>query len=121
MVLEHYKFPHYFIRRTKKAYISLATDKMLSIAKEADINHGYNTIKLAVRRRGLGMHMNFCRKNFATYLRVNGIEQEFVDLLQGRMPRSVFVRHYFRPDFDKATDRVEKCIGELEQQIVCKQ
>ena len=93
MVLEHYKFPEYFIRRTKKAYFSVVTDKMLSIAKEADINHGYNAIKLAVKRRKLDMHMNFCRKIFATHLRMNGIEQEFIDLLQGRMPRTVFARH----------------------------
>jgi hypothetical protein len=54
---------------------------MLSIANDADINHGYNAIKLAVRQRKLGMHMNFCRKIFATHLSLNGIEQEFIDLL----------------------------------------
>ena len=43
--------------------------------------------------------MSYCRKIFATHLRTNGIEQETIDFLQGRVPRSVFARHYFRPDF----------------------
>jgi intergrase/recombinase len=46
------------------------------------------------------MNMAFCRKIFATHLKNSGIEQEIIDLLQGRLPRSVFARHYFRPDFN---------------------
>jgi hypothetical protein len=37
MILEHYKFPHIFIRRTKKAYISIVTDSVLGLAKQASI------------------------------------------------------------------------------------
>jgi intergrase/recombinase len=44
------------------------------------------------------MNMAYCRKIFATYLRNQGIEPETIDLLQGRIPKSVFDRHYFRPD-----------------------
>ena len=44
------------------------------------------------------MNMNYCRKIFATFMRNNGIEQEVIDLLQGRIPKSVFVRHYYKPD-----------------------
>lgn len=51
------------------------------------------------KRRGLDMQMGYCRKIFCTYLRINGIEQEVIDLLQGLLPRTVFERHYFRPDF----------------------
>ncbi|AFU57418.1 hypothetical protein Ngar_c04740 [Candidatus Nitrososphaera gargensis Ga9.2] len=45
------------------------------------------------------MKMKNCRSIFATYLRTKRIETEFIDLLQGRIPKSVFARHYFRPDF----------------------
>jgi intergrase/recombinase len=41
------------------------------------------------------MNMAYCRKVFATYLRSNGVEQETIDLLQGRTPKSVFAKHYF--------------------------
>jgi len=46
------------------------------------------------------MNMNYCRKIFATYLRNRGIESEIIDLLQGRIPQSVFLRHYYRPNIN---------------------
>ena len=38
---------------------------------------------------------------FASHLRQSGgIESEIIDLLQGRVPRTVFARHYFTPSLD---------------------
>ncbi|AIF82998.1 hypothetical protein NTE_00922 [Candidatus Nitrososphaera evergladensis SR1] len=62
--------------------------------------------------------MGYCRKIFSTYLRMNGIESELIDLLQGRIPKTVFARHYFRPDFDKNTERVRNLVEALMTQIV---
>jgi intergrase/recombinase len=115
MVLEHFKYPEIFIRRTKKAYISIATDSILELAKQSAAC-GYNALRLAVKKRGLDMNMAYCRKIFATYLRSNGIEQEIIDLLQGRIPKSVFVRHYFRPDFNH--DRIKEAIDSLYDTLV---
>jgi intergrase/recombinase len=98
-ILEHYKYPDVFIRRTKKAYISIVTEPILHIGKESG-DHSYNALRLFIKRKGLDMNMSFCRKIFATHLKNSAIEQETIDLLQGRLPRSVFARHYFRPDFD---------------------
>ena len=91
-ILEHFRFPN-FIRRTKKAYISI-------------INNGIS-----------GIHMLYCRKIFVTYLRLSGIEPEMVDLLQGRIPRNVFVRHYFRPNFAKENERVSIVLENLYEKI----
>ena len=115
MILEHFKFPHIFIRRTKKAYISILTDSILELARQSS-NCGYNALRLAVRRRGLNMNMSHCRKIFATYLRTQGIEQEVIDLLQGRTPKSVFTKHYFRPDFNY--DRIKTVINSLYKTIM---
>jgi intergrase/recombinase len=47
------------------------------------------------------MDMRYCRKIFASHLRQSaGIESKIVDLLQGRVPRTVFARHYFTPSLD---------------------
>ena len=62
------------------------------------------------------MNMAYCRKIFATYLRINGIEQEIIDLLQGRTPKSVFAKHYFRPDFDY--QKIKHVINSLYNSIV---
>jgi intergrase/recombinase len=110
MVLEHFKYPDIFLRRTKKAYISILTDSILEIAKQSAAC-GYNALRLAVKRKKLDMNMAFSRKIFATHLRNNGIGQEVIDLLQGRTPRSVFARHYYRPDFDY--DKVREIVNSL--------
>jgi hypothetical protein len=110
MTLEHFKYPNIFIRRTKKAYITIVTDPIIELAKQSS-ECGYNALRLALRRRELEMNMSYCRKIYATYLRMNGIEQEIIDLLQGRTPNSVFVRHYFRPDYQY--DRIRESINLL--------
>ena len=115
MILEHYKFPDIFIRRTKKAYITILTDSILELAKQAS-NCGYNALRLAVKRKSLDMNMSFCRKIFATYLRTHGIEQETIDVLQGRSPKSVFARHYFKPNLPEERKKVIMCLENLYQE-----
>lgn len=36
------------------------------------------------------------RSYYATHLRQHGILAEYIDLLQGRIPKSVFARHYLK-------------------------
>jgi intergrase/recombinase len=48
-----------------------------------------------LERKQISTEMNYCRKIFALHLRQSGIESEIVDLLQARVPRTVFARHYF--------------------------
>ena len=36
MILEHFKYPNIFIRRTKKAYISLVNENILEIVEEVE-------------------------------------------------------------------------------------
>ena len=97
-ILEHYKFPNEFIRRTKKVFISVVDKSLIALAKKCPMNVSYNALKLMLKRKGLDMNMYYCRKVFATYLRNEGVESEIIDLLQGRISSSVFVRHYYRPD-----------------------
>jgi hypothetical protein len=115
MTLEHFRYPRIFIRRTKSAYFSIITEKGLELARQS-ANCGYNALRLAAKRYGMNMNMAFCRKIFATHLRMNGIEQETIDLLQGRVPKSVFARHYFRPDLDY--NRITDLLHKLHDSIV---
>ena len=114
-ILEHFKFPHLFIRRTKKAYISVVSKPILDIATEC-YGCSYNSLRLAMRRRGIEMNMAYCRKIYATYLRMSGIEQETIDLLQGRSPKSVFGRYYFRPD-NLNRPRIVQAINSLHESL----
>lgn len=116
-MLEHYKYAPIFLRRTKNAYISLSTEEILNIGSRQAGKHSYISIRMACEERGVPMKMKYCRSIFATYLRTKGVEQELIDLLQGRVPKSVFARHYFRPDFKKTCKRVRKLILKLHEEI----
>jgi intergrase/recombinase len=49
--------------------------------------------------------MKYCRKIFVLHLRESGNEGEIVDLLQGRVPKTVFARHYFTRSLDYRAKR----------------
>lgn len=114
----HYKFPDTFIRRTKADYISIVDKQLLQIVQDIDKIPTYNGLKMTSRRRNLSMNLKYCRKIYASWLRQKaGIESEIVDLLQGRVPKSVFVRHYLTPSLDYK-DRVLQALNELRQHIL---
>ena len=108
--LEHFRFPQIFLRRTKTAYISIVDDEIIEIAKSIDKTPpSYHGLKMVYRHTKLSMQMNYYRKIYASYLRQSGIETEIIDLLQCRVPKSAFARHYFRPSADQG-----KSIGSAE-------
>lgn len=117
MILDHYKYPSTFIRNSKKAFISIVNEDIISLAKNAN-NCGYNALRNDLRRRKLEVHMGYCRKIVGTYLRIKGIEPETIDLLQGGIPKSIFARHYFRPDFDYQCKKVRLELASLHSMIV---
>jgi intergrase/recombinase len=92
---------------------------MLNIVKGLDHVPSYNAIRLAARKRGINMDMRFCRKIFASRLRQSGIESESVDLLQGRVPKSVFACHYFTPSLNYR-EKVITALQKLKKDIECK-
>jgi intergrase/recombinase len=110
--LYHYRYPDLFQRRTKKAFISIANENILSLlTKQKPVT--YNSLRLLMKRRGKQFNMAYCRKIFATFLRNEGIEAEIIDLLQGRVSKSIFVRHYFRPQLETIYNRVVDKLDKL--------
>jgi intergrase/recombinase len=97
MMLQHFKYPAIFLRRTKNAYVTFVTPEMLEWAREA-APITYTAIRLSCKKRGLSCKAKLLRKLWATKMREAGLPSEIIDLLQGRIPSSVFVKHYFRPD-----------------------
>ena len=99
MMLEHFKYSEQFLRKTKHAFVSIVDNSIIELAQNAS-QRTYNSTRMLLRKQGIEMHMAYCRKIFATYLRNNGIQPEVIDLLQGRVPKSVFLRYYYKPDFN---------------------
>ena len=111
MLLMHYKYPKLFLRVSKNAYVSILNNDIIRIARKSEPITSYTQIRNSFGNYFVSMNMYYCRKVFATFLRNEGIEPEMIDLLQGRIPNSIFLRHYYRPDlsrFDKIREKLCK-------------
>jgi len=115
--LEHFRYPEQFFRNTKNAFITLIPKKLITeIASCKPMT--YYTIKMRLQRRGFRLRMNALRDYHATFMVRHGLIREEVDLLQGRIGKSVFVRHYFSPAIQELRGRVFKALKELEQIVL---
>ncbi|HET6589064.1 MAG TPA: integrase [Candidatus Nitrosocosmicus sp.] len=112
--LYYYKYPDLFQRRTKKAFISVVNDNILNLVSQSS-KITYNSLRLLMKRNEQEFHMAYCRKIFATFLRNEGVEAEIIDLLQGRISKSIFVRHYNRPQLETIYSRVVGKLDKLNQ------
>jgi len=110
-VLEHFRYPTQFIRNTKKCFISVVDEETLEIAR-ATRSLDYQGIRSEFRRRNLPFRMRYCCKLFATYMRKH-VDVELVDLLQGRVPSSIFARYYNRPNYRDEMEKVRSRLPEL--------
>jgi intergrase/recombinase len=118
MILKHFEFPDIFMRRTKHAYIPIANDLIIKVAHDAG-SHSYNALRCHLKRKKIQMNMNYCRKIFATFMRNKGVQAEIIDLLQGRIPKSVYVRHYYLLTKDYNQDVISPLLYNL-QEVVTK-
>ena len=94
MLLLHYKYPDPFLPVSKDAYVSVINEDIIQIARNSEPIISYGYIRNAFGSYSISMNMYYCKKVFATFLRNEGIKPEIIDLLQGYIPNSVFVRHY---------------------------
>lgn len=115
-ILEHFRFKELFIHKTKKAFISIADQDLLEIARHS--YEEYEGIKSTLRKIGLQCKLGYGRKVFGTYLKQAGIETEFIDILEGRVGSTVFAKYYYRPDFLEATNKITKILQKLEARIL---
>jgi hypothetical protein len=110
-VLEHFRYPGQFIRNTKKCFVSVVDDETLEIAKSTR-SLDYQGIRSEFRRRKVAFAMRYCRKLFATFMRRH-MDTELVDLLQGRVPTSIFAKYYNRPNYLDELVKVRSYLPEL--------
>ncbi|NLE06271.1 MAG: hypothetical protein GX638_15910 [Crenarchaeota archaeon] len=111
-LLEHFKYKQVFLRGTKNVYISfLPKELVLGVAASEPIS--YDAIKKRLRRAKIRCRINELRDYFGTYMVRNSLIKEEVDLLQGRISPSIFIRHYWSPSFDELKCRTINAIKNL--------
>jgi intergrase/recombinase len=62
------------------------------------------------------MNIKYCRKTHASYLRQSGIESESINMIQGRIGKDIFFRHYLTPD-SSFKSKVLDAISKLQKEI----
>ena len=113
-LLEHFQFKKQFLRGTKNVYISIVPLKLISeIAQSNPV--AYNPIFKRLYRRKIRCRINELRDAYGTFMVRNGLIKEEVDLLQGRIPPSIFIRHYWSPSFKELRERTLKALSAMEQ------
>ena len=80
-----------------KVYVSIVNKALVS-----EIERSRKVFYSAIRKRLTSYKQKLRIKEltsyFATYSRKNGIISKYIDLLQERIPKSVFARHYLKVD-----------------------
>ena len=108
-VLCHFKYPKLFIRQTKCAFITFINPELLSeICNSQPVT--YAAIRKCLERHNIRMRFNELRDYFGTYLLNHGLLEQEVNLLQGRIPVSIFIRHYWSPRLKELGNRVFKAL-----------
>lgn len=112
-VLMHFKYPMLFLRRTKNCYISFVPQDLVdAIANSQEVT--YSMIRKRLNRQGLTVRINELRDYFGTYLRKHNVTKEEIDLLQGRIPSEIFIRHYWSPKLKELGYRIFKALENID-------
>lgn len=115
-LLQHFRYPHLFIRRTKAVFVSVLDEELLEIAKQIKFIPTLNALKMVIRHRQLSMQVKYCRKIQASYLHKCGESAVLIDALQGRISKNLFLKHYLTLDSSFKT-RVLNSLHKLKQEI----
>jgi intergrase/recombinase len=118
MLLHHWKYRE-FERRGKRAFLTVLTKNMMEDLKRGLVEKTWSYVKLRKRlkKAKLPVRLYVFRKAWATKMRLGGVEQELVNVFQGRAPRTVFEVSYFRPVLDEAITKVRAVLEQLEREL----
>jgi intergrase/recombinase len=116
-ILEHFRYPVEFLRGTKNVYISILPDTLIEqVANSKPVT--YASIHKFLERRQLKLKLKELRSYYASYLRKHGIISELVDLLQGRIGKDVFIRHYLKETPQNLSNQALTLLKDLEDSLL---
>ncbi len=113
-LLEHFQFKKLFLRGTKNVYISIVPKSLIEEIAES-VPVGYNAILKRLQRRKMRSRICELRDAYGTFMVRHGLIKEEVDLLQGRIPPSIFIRHYWSPSFKELRNRTLEALEKMNE------
>jgi intergrase/recombinase len=116
-VLEHFKYGKVFLRGTKNCYISFVSQQLIKeICNSQPVT--YFAIQCRLRRLKIKMRLKELRSYHNSYLRKSGVISELVDILAGRVPKTVFCRHYLGESMKEFSKQVLAISINLENSLL---
>ena len=110
--LEHFKLPSLFLRGKKNVFFTFVRNDFLEkIAESKSISYG--SLRERLWHNRLNLRLKELRDYFATFMVHNGLIREEVDLLQGRVGKSMFMKHYFSPNIRDLGFRTLRAINKM--------
>ena len=116
-MVEHFRYPNEFLRGTKNVYISILPNELIEQVSNSKLVT-YPSIHKFLERRHIKLRFKELRSYYASYLRKHGIISELVDLVQGRIGKDVFIRHYLKENPDNLSSQVLALLKNLEDSLL---
>ena len=110
--LEHFRYPKLFLRSTKNVFITMISGDLVSEICDCK-RISYGQIQKRLYRRNVPTRIGDLRDHWGTFMLRHGLIKEEVDLLQGRIGKSTFVRHYWSPAIKELRGRVFAALDQL--------
>ena len=118
MALQHFKYPKLFLRQSKNAFISFVSKDLLKLVLQNKPMIKYTALTSAIRKKGYQIRVRELRKLYATTLRNNRVPREIIDLLEGRIGQSIFLRFYYKPILQQTRTQVLRAIKPLQKELM---
>ena len=119
MMVQHFRYKDIFLRNSKIAYISFVSGELLNLILQRKPRIKYTALVSALRKRGFKIRIKELRKLYATLLRENQhLPKEAIDLLEGRVGESIFLRFYYKPFLQNLKQKALKGIEPLQQKLL---
>ena len=117
-IVEHFRYPKDFLRGTKNCYITIVPASLIEEIS-ASQKLFYSTLRKRLERNGFNQRFKELRSFYSSFMAKNGLMSEEINLLQGRVPKSVFARHYLKENIGEFKNRVLEANSKLETLLFC--
>ncbi|NLB55639.1 MAG: hypothetical protein GX811_07735 [Lentisphaerae bacterium] len=118
LFLEHFRYPKLFLRNSKNVYVSAVPRELIERISRSSVV-SYNAVDKKLNKANLNMRLKQLRSFYATKMREQGLLPEQIDLLQGRMGKSIFLHHYFKADPLPLNKKVLELLPTIQEAVLC--
>jgi len=115
--LEHFRFEDMFLRKGKKAFISIVPKHIIKRISQNRKGITKDTVVSAVKRAGLKLRFSDLREIHGSIL-TRYLSENEINFLHGRIGTTVFMQNYFNPALIRdLRERLSKAINEIQSFI----